>query len=508
MSYNYKSQNFAVGSGLKAAASLNNATAPSCYVTTGGTGTAMTGVGHYIVKPGGDPSKAGLKVEDIAKETNFFGALSTRKTMDDFLNVKGPRLGDAGRVFISGTDTTTNFVVPPPPKAPASPMVSRPHLFGKPISRFSKADGLVKRDRQAANKVDSEANETENEDSYSDDDDFEEEEEEEEEDEETIRARKEIEEKAKAKLLEEAFAYVANIKSGKRQGSGLSSANTNSKRKNKKKKKQQQQLGWNNKSQIAIREQQRRNKQSLYGSNNKNGSKRGSQGRRRKQKKASNRAFLEQEQNRYEYRNQTKNLYENMKSRQSGNTSVTMRDLRKRPQIVLAQQCASGGSEAKGNDIRKESAENSDESIMANRRRLKNQNMPSAPNETANEESSNSAIMSQWKSKPSTTKNIDKPILGDSSSRHVNSRKERVSGKKNGGKNTGTESVIRTKSRKLSAEEIEHLTKNFEEGLELKKLQAELTKAEEEEKAIQNENEKKTLDFMAQIRSELNLGTS
>ena len=86
-----------------------------------------------------------------------------------------------------------------------------------------------------------------------------------------------------------------------------------------------------------------------------------------------------------------------MKSRQSGNTSVTMRDLRKRPQIVLAQQCASGGSEAKGNDIRKESAENSDESIMANRRRLKNQNMSSAPNETANEESSNSAIMSQWK---------------------------------------------------------------------------------------------------------------
>merc|ERR1711916_16719 len=145
-----------------------------------------------------------MGVEDIAKETNFFGALSTRKTMDDFLNVKGPRLGDAGRVFISGTDTTTNFVVPPPPKAPASPMVSRPHLFGKPISHFSKADGLVKRDRQAANKVDSEANETENEDSYSDDDDFEEEEEEEEEDEETIRARKEIEEKAKAKLLEEA----------------------------------------------------------------------------------------------------------------------------------------------------------------------------------------------------------------------------------------------------------------------------------------------------------------
>merc|ERR1711991_475666 len=95
----------------------------------------------------------------------------------------------------------------------------------------------------------SEANETENEDSYSDDDDFEEEEEEE--DEETIRARKEIEEKAKAKLLEEAFAYVANIKGGKRLGSGLSSANGNSRRKNKKKKKQQQQLGWNNKSQIS-----------------------------------------------------------------------------------------------------------------------------------------------------------------------------------------------------------------------------------------------------------------
>ena len=71
-----------------------------------------------------------------------------------------------------------------------------------------------------------------------------------------------------------------------------------------------------------------------------------------------------------------------------------------------------------------------------------------------------------------------------------------------------TESMIRTKRRKLSAEEIEQLTINFEEGLELKKLQEELTKAEEEEKAIQNENEKKTLDFMAQIRSELNLGSS
>ena len=57
----------AVGSGLKAAALLNNhASAPSCYVTTGGTGTSMTGVGHYVIHPGGDPSKAGLKVEDIA----------------------------------------------------------------------------------------------------------------------------------------------------------------------------------------------------------------------------------------------------------------------------------------------------------------------------------------------------------------------------------------------------------------------------------------------------------
>ena len=37
---------------------------------------------------------------------------------------------------------------------------------------------------------------------------------------------------------------------------------------------------------------------------------------------------------------------------------------------------------------------------------------------------------------------------------------------------------------------------------------ADVTKAEEEEKAVQNENQKKTLDFMAQIRSELNLGSS
>lgn len=79
---------------------------------------------------------------------------------------------------------------------------------------------------------------------------------------------------------------------------------------------------------------------------------------------------------------------------------------------------------------------------------------------------------------------------------------------KNTGNVAGAESRIRTKSRKLSVEQIEQLTKNFEEGLELKKLQEELTKAEEEEKAVQNENQKKTLDFMAQIRSELNLGSS
>ena len=50
--------------------------------------------------------------------------------------------------------------------------------------------------------------------------------------------------------------------------------------------------------------------------------------------------------------------------------------------------------------------------------------------------------------------------------------------------------MIRTKSRKLSAEEIEHLTKNFEEGLELK-LQEELTKAEEEERPFKTKTRKK-----------------
>ena len=311
-------------------------------------------------------------------------------------------------------------------------MVSRPHLFGKPISSFSRGTGIPKRDNQAANKEDSETNETENEDSYSDDDDFEEdeeEEEEEEEDEETRRARKEIEEKAKAKLLAEAFAYVANIKSSKREvGNRRGTATPRGKQE---KKKQQQQLGWNNKSQFAIREQQRRNKQSLYGAPTKNGSKRGNQGRRRKQKKSSNRAFLEQEQNRYEYRNQAKNLYENMKSKQTGNTSVTMRDLRKRPEIVLTQQV--GTTDVKDDNISEEATENSDESIMANRRRLKNQNvsMSSAPNDTATE--SSAITMSQWKSKPSNTKTISKPILGDSSSKHVNLRRERATLQKNTG---------------------------------------------------------------------------
>lgn len=212
---------------------------------------------------------------------------------------------------------------------------------------------------------------------------------------------------------------------------------------------------------------------------------------------------MEQEQNRYEYRNQAKNLYENMKSKQTGNTSVTMRDLRKRPEIVLTQQF--GTTDVKDDNISREATENSDESIMANRRRLKNQNvsMCSAPNDTATE--SSAITMSQWKSKPSNTKTISKPILGDSSSKHVNSRRERATLQKNTGNVAGAESRIRTKSRKLSVEQIEQLTKNFEEGLELKKLQEELTKAEEEEKAVQNENQKKTLDFMAQIRSELNL---
>ena len=56
---------YAVGSGLKAAAALNT---PSCYVQTGGTGTSMTGAGHYKVTVGGDPDKAGLTVNDVAKK--------------------------------------------------------------------------------------------------------------------------------------------------------------------------------------------------------------------------------------------------------------------------------------------------------------------------------------------------------------------------------------------------------------------------------------------------------
>ena len=239
----------AVGSGLKAAALLNNhASAPSCYVTTGGTGTSMTGVGHYVIHPGGDPSKAGLKVEDIAKETKFFGALLSRQTMDDFLNVKGPKLGDAGRVFISGTDQTTNFITPPPPKAPSSPMMSRPHLFGKPISALAKNSKNAVHGRitgvsaTTSKNNNKEGEDEEEEDAYSDDDEFEddddeyeEDSEEEEEDEETLRARKELEEQRKAKLVEQAFAYVANLKISKRQGGSGRSTSANNKKRNKKK---------------------------------------------------------------------------------------------------------------------------------------------------------------------------------------------------------------------------------------------------------------------------------
>ena len=165
MASSYTKQH-AVGSGLKAAALLNNnsVSAPSCYVTTGGTGTSMTGVGHYVIHPGGDPTKAGLKVEDVAKETKFFGALLSGQTMDDFLNVQGPKLGDAGRVFISGTDTATNFIKAP--RAPSSPIMPRPRLFGKRISSLQKNTTIAK---ETATKA---TDNQEEEETYSDDDEF------------------------------------------------------------------------------------------------------------------------------------------------------------------------------------------------------------------------------------------------------------------------------------------------------------------------------------------------
>ena len=53
-----------------------------------------------------------------------------------------------------------------------------------------------------------------------------------------------------------------------------------------------------------------------------------------------------------------------------------------------------------------------------------------------------------------------------------------------------TESMIRTKSRKLSAEEIEQLTK-LRGGIGTKKIARRVDESRGRRKAIQNENEKK-----------------
>ncbi len=483
-------QQHAGGSGLKAAALLNNnsVSAPSCYVTTGGTGTSMTGVGHYVIHPGGDPTKAGIKVEDIAKETKFFGALLNRQTMDDFLNVQGPKLGDAGRVFISGTDTATNFIKAP--RAPSSPIMPRPQLFGKPISCLQKTTIMPK--GLATKATDNQ----EEEDTYSDDDEFEDDEEEsndgseeEEEDEETIRARKELEEQTKARLVQEAFAYIANLKINKRQNGGRStSLSSNEKRRNKKKK---QQLGWNNKSQIAIKEQQRRNKTSLYGKKMRR--KKSNNKVKRKKKiesnKLSNHAFLEKEQDRYEERLSSYKPSSNNRNK----PIITMRDLRRQPQMLHGASSQQENIDGQGDTNKRDGEEglvdndnsNNDKSLMANRRMLA---------KNSNNNRTTPVMMTQWKEK-----SITKPILIDASSKHANVRHDNKS------TNNMSGGTTKTKSRKLSAEEIEQLTRNFEEGIEIKKLQNQLTKATNEEKQIQQENSKKTFDFMEQIKNELNL---
>ena len=159
------------GSGLQAVTALST---PSCYVTTGGNGTSMTGAGHYKVLQGGDPAKHGLKVEDVARETDYFGSIfGARVSMDDFLNVKGPQLGDGGRVLRPGEQAqlsevtglagpSTSVVANEAPPAPSSPSARPPCIGGLGL-------GLFGRDARSLKVAVSD------EDAYSDDDEFEDE---------------------------------------------------------------------------------------------------------------------------------------------------------------------------------------------------------------------------------------------------------------------------------------------------------------------------------------------
>jgi len=258
----------------------------------------------------------------------------------------------------------------------------------------------------------------------------------------------------------------------------------------KRNKKKMQQLGWNNKSQIAIKEQQRRNKTSLYGKKMRR--KKGNSNMKRKKKndskKSSNYAFLEKEQDRYEDR------FSRYKPSSSNRNKpvITMRDLRRQPQIIhgasAQQENVDGQSRSNiKNEVDGSSSNNNamkNKSLMANRRMLKTSN---------NDNSTTPVLMSQWKEK-----SITQPVLSDASSKHANVRNNKIT-------NSSSGTTSKSKSRKLTAEEIEQLTRNFEEGIEIKKLQNQLTKVTNEEKQIQQENNKKTFDFMEQIKNELNL---
>merc|ERR1712146_881642 len=92
---------------------------------------------------------------------------------DDFLNVRGPTLGDAGKMVLPTKEPVQKTVVPP---APASPSVQSPMLFGRNPAAISnqvvKLGGAM-----GANKA---RDEEEDEEDYSDDDEFEDDEDEDE----------------------------------------------------------------------------------------------------------------------------------------------------------------------------------------------------------------------------------------------------------------------------------------------------------------------------------------
>jgi hypothetical protein len=365
----------------------------------------MTGAGHYKVTVGGDPEKAGQTVDQVAKKTTFFGSIFGKRTsMDDFLNVRGPKLGDAGRMVLSAKEAAS--VAPPrfgAPPAPSSPSVQRPMLFGRNPSALSSQVAKV----GSANVGDVE----EDEDEYSDDDEFEDEEEDEallapEKDQREDAPKpnfRELDSDKQQALVQEAFAYIESISGGNRRKKSGSS-NRGGKKVSKKR-------GGGG---AGKKKPTRGNPKSRPF---------GRPGAKKRANRPANTKSSRQQNPMARRRNSRNSSNADAPSSSAGGASAAL---------------ASGPRRQQENDVGQE-------------------------------------MLPQWKEKP-----IHSSVLGDTSNRRQGPRG--VDGKK-----------------MLSPDEIERLTKNLEEGLEIERLRTELS-VKEDEASVKN-----TYDFIANIKNELNM---